>query len=91
MSDAIWVCAVEKSSGRPVVHGVHNSEEEARQWGFENIRDGDFEVLHFPTINRYNARDRYKAILLERTKNLPLVFKRAKYQVKEASHNDRMD
>jgi hypothetical protein len=64
-----------------VVHGVHSSEEEARQWGFENMKDGDFEVLHFSTKNRFNARDKYKAILLERTKSLPIVFKRARYKV----------
>jgi len=74
-----WVCAIEKISGRPIVQGPHSDETEARQWGFENIRDNDFEVLQFPTIQKETARDMYKNILLERSKQLPIVFKRAKY------------
>lgn len=78
---AWWVCAIDKVSGRPIVQGPHFMDSEARQWGFEHIRDNDFEVLQFPTVNKESARDMYKNILLERTNQLPIVFKRAKYQV----------
>ena len=74
-----WVCAIEKASGRPIVQGPHNTDSEARQWGVENIRDNDWEVLSFPTVNKEMARDMYKSKVLERTKDLSSVFKRARY------------
>lgn len=77
--DYYWVCAIEKSSGRPVVQGPHNTDMEARQWGFEHIQDGDFEVYPFPTINKIAARDFYKNIMLEKSKNLSSIFTRAIY------------
>jgi len=76
-----WICAVEKTSGRPLVHGPHQTDTDARQWGFEHIKDGDFEVFHFPTVNKIAARDYFKSIILERTNTLSSVFKRAKYPV----------
>lgn len=76
-----WVCAVEKTTGRPLVHGTHNTDTDARQWGFEHIKDGDFEVFAFPTVNRISARDYFKSIILERTNTLSSVFKRAKYPI----------
>lgn len=77
--DYWWVCAVEKSCGRPIVQGPHNTDNDARQWGVENIWDNAWEVFPFPTINKIAARDRYKSIVLERTKLLPSVFQRAIY------------
>jgi hypothetical protein len=74
-----WVCAVDRLSGRPIVQGHHSTESDARQWGFENIRDNDFEVHCFPTINKVAARDFWKSILLERTKSLSTVLQRAIY------------
>jgi hypothetical protein len=79
--DYYWVCAVEKTTGGPVVQGPHASEMDANQWGFANIRDGDFTVYKFDTINRIAARDKFKNIRLEQTKQLETVFKRAKYPV----------
>lgn len=76
-----WVCAVEKATGRPVIQGPHNTEDDARQWGFEHIKDGDFEVVPIRTINKIAARDHYKNIMLERTKTLSSVFPRAKYKI----------
>lgn len=78
--DYWWVCAIEKTTGRPIVHGTHLTDTDARQWGFEHIRN-DFEVLPFPTVNKIAARDFYKARILERTNTLSSVFKRAKYPV----------
>lgn len=77
--DYFWVCAIDKASQRPILQGPHNTDTDARQWGFEHIRDGDFEVFSFPTINKQAARDCYKNIILERTNMLSDVFKRAKY------------
>jgi len=79
--DYYWVCAVEKVSGRPVVQGPHDTEAEANQFGFEKIKDGDFTVEAFPTINRIAARDYYKNKRLEQSGQLADVFKRARYKV----------
>jgi len=79
--DYYWVCAIEKATERPVVQGPHDSEMDANQWGFANIRDGDFKVYKFPTRNKFAARDMFKSIRLEQTKQLETVFKRARYQV----------
>ena len=80
--DYYWICAVEKSSGRPVVDGPYDSETEANQFGFsKNINDGDFEVHAFNTIDRMAARDKYKHIVFERSGNLGFILKRAKYKV----------
>lgn len=81
--DYFWVCAVEKVSQRPVVQGPHNTEREAREWGLMYIKDGDFEVLPFPTINKIAARDFYKSKMVERTKNIASAFTRAIYPKKE--------
>jgi hypothetical protein len=77
--DYYWVCAVEAVTGRPVVQGPHNTEAEATQWGFANIHDGNFKVYAFDTIDKTSARDKFKNIRLEETKQLETVFKRAKY------------
>ena len=79
--DWYWVCAVEKVSGRPVVQGPHDTDAEANQWGFEKIKDGDFTVYPFPTINKIAARDFYKNKRLEQSGQLADVFKRARYKV----------
>lgn len=79
--DYYWVCAIHKISGRPIVQGPHNTESEANQFGYEHIKDGDFEVYAFPTVNRITARDMFKSKRLERSGLLEDVFKRAKYKV----------
>ena len=76
-----WVCAIEKVSGRPVLQGPHDTESEANQFGFEHIKDGDFTVEAFPTINKFAARDMYKNKRLEQSGQLADVFKRARYKV----------
>ena len=79
--DYYWICAVDRVSGRPVVDGPYNSEQEANQFGFsKNINGGDFEVCRFATINKLNARDKYKHKILERTGDISTVFKRAIYK-----------
>lgn len=77
--EVYWVCAIEKSSQRPIVQGYHLTEDAARQWGWEHIKDGDFEVCLFPTVNKIAARDYYKNRILERTNSLASIFTRAKY------------
>ena len=76
-----WVCAVVE--GRPFVQGWHSAENEAERWGFEHLtgRGIDFEVQTFRTIDRVNARDKWKNILLERGKKLDSVLARAKYKL----------
>ena len=76
-----WVCAIEKVSGRPVIQGPHDNETEANQFGFEHIKDGDFTIEAFPTINKIAARDMYKNMRLEQSGQLADVFKRARYKV----------
>jgi hypothetical protein len=75
-----WVCAVHKASGRPIVQGPHNTFEEANQFGFLHVKDGDFKVYEFPTRNKVTARDMFKSKRLEETGMLEDVFKRAKYK-----------
>lgn len=79
--DYFWVCAIEKISGRPIIDGPHDTDMEANQWGFEHIRDGDFKVYSFRTINKQAARDMLKHIMLEQSKDLSVVFKRARYKI----------
>ena len=76
-----WVCAIEKVSGRPVLQGPHSSEVEANQYGFEHIKDGDFTVEAFPTVDRTAARDFYKNKMLQQSGQLADVFKRARYMI----------
>lgn len=77
-----WICAIDKVSGRPIVDGAYNSEQEAHQYGFsKNINGGDFEVCMFPTSNRIMARDLFKHKILDRTGDISTVFKRARYKV----------
>ena len=74
-----WVCAIHKATLRPILHGPHNTEDEARQWGYTYVRDGEFEVYPFPTINKTAARDFYKSIMVEKSKNISSAFTRAIY------------
>lgn len=79
--DYYWVCATEQITGRPVVLGPYDTDREANQFGFESIKDGEFTVYPFPTINKITARDMFKAKRLEQSGKLSEVFNRAKYKV----------
>lgn len=76
-----WVCAIEKVSGRPILQGPHSTEAEANQFGFERIKDGDFTVEAFPTVDRTAARDMYKNKMIEQSGQIADVLKRAKYRM----------
>jgi len=76
-----WACAIEKITGRPVVLGPYDTEQEANQFGFERIKDGDFTVYEFDTRDKFAARDKFKYKRLEQSGQLSEVFKRAKYRV----------
>ena len=79
--DYFWVCAIEKVSGRPIIDGPYDTEAEANQFGFARIRDGDFTVYAFNTINKFAARDKFKHKRLEQSGQLADVFKRARYKI----------
>ena len=76
-----WVCAIEKVSGRPFIDGPYDTEAEANQFGFAKVRDGDFEVYAFDTVNKFSARDKFKHKRLEQSGQLADVFMRARYKI----------
>jgi hypothetical protein len=47
-------------NGRNFVNGPHNSMEEANQWGYSNISDGNYEVVpsKYASLNLFNQQNR---------------------------------
>lgn len=76
-----WVLAISLESGRPIILGPYDNENEARQMGFAKIPDGNFEVYPLRTRNRVMARDLLKYKRFEKSAQLEETLKRAKYQV----------
>jgi hypothetical protein len=75
-----WACAVENTTGRPVVFGPHNTDVEAQEVAMRHNGQGEFAVYCFPTINKFAARDMFRKKLEEQGTQLVDLFKRAKYK-----------
>lgn len=74
-----WLLAVDRVSGRPVILGAFNSEEEANQIGFQKI-DGNFEVVPLRTCDPARATKALKYRRFTQTSKLEEALKRAKHQ-----------
>ena len=75
-----WLLAIDKVSGRPIILGPFDDDNEANRIGFEKIQ-GSFEVHRLKTRNRMMARDLLKYKRFEQTAQLAETLKRAKYKV----------
>ena len=72
--------AVDQATGRPIILGPFEDDNEANRVGFEKIQ-GSFEVYRLTTRNRIMARDLLKYKRFEQTAQLEQTLKRAKYKV----------
>lgn len=75
-----WILAVDQATGRPIILGPFEDDNEANRIGFEKIQ-GSFEVYRLTTRNRIMARDLLKYKRFEQTAQLEQTLKRAKYKV----------
>lgn len=78
--DYYWLCAVEATTGTPIVDGPYNTPDEARQVGWEKLNQ-EFEVLPMKTIDKRSATAEYRHIRLMRFGNLSEVLKRTKHKL----------
>ena len=79
--DYYWISAIEKETGRLVVLGPYDSEDEANQVGFGAKLDGMFEVHKLGTIDKARATSEIKYKRFQQTQNLHESLKRAKHKV----------
>lgn len=75
-----WILAVDKSSGRPLILGAYDTEEEANQVGFQKIDSGNFEVVPLRTRNVQRANRILKYRRFHQTERLEEGLKRAKHE-----------
>lgn len=75
-----WILAVHAETGRPIILGPFEDDNEANRVGFEKVH-GTFEVHRLNTRNRVMARDLLKYKRFEQTEQLEETLKRAKYKV----------
>lgn len=75
-----WILATHAKSGRPIILGAYNTEEEANRIGFEKI-EGSFEVVALGTrdINKANKILKYRRF--DQTSKLEEAMRRAKHQI----------
>ena len=76
-----WILAVDKPTGRPVILGPFDTQDEANKIGFEKIDSGNFEVVPLNTRDSQKAKDKLKYRRFHQEAKLEEVLKRAKYQV----------
>lgn len=79
--DYYWISAIEKESGRLVVLGPYDTEDEANQVGFGAKLDGNFEVHQLGTIDKARATSEIKYKRFNQTKSLEQALRRAKHTV----------
>lgn len=72
--------------GRIVILGYGETEGEAYTKGLSNF-GGEFEIHESTSRDRTKARDEIKAKLLNQTRDLDLVLKRARYKMPEDKEN----
>ena len=75
-----WLCAIEKTTGTPIVDGPYNSEEEARNIGFSKIRD-DWEVIPMKTRDRNRATAMFRHMRFMNSGDLLEVLKRTRHKI----------
>lgn len=66
--------------GRIVILGYEETENDAYTKGLSNF-GGEFEIHESMSRDRTRARDEIKAKVLNQTKDLDLILRRAKYKV----------
>jgi len=76
-----WLLAVDKVSGRPVILGPFDTEEEGNRIGFSKIDSGNFEVIPLNTRNAQRANHILKYRRFNQTAKLEEALKRAKHSV----------
>jgi len=74
-----WILAVEPKTGRPIVLGHYNTEEEANKVGFQKI-NGSFEVIPLKTTDPNRATKILKYRRFHQTSKLEEATKRAKHK-----------
>jgi len=75
-----WIWKLYK--GRIVILGCEETENDAYTKGLSNF-GGEFEIHESMSRDRTRARDEIKAKLLNQTKDLDLVLRRARYKMPE--------
>ena len=75
-----WILARDNSTGRPIILGAYNTEEEANQIGFQKIHSGNFEVIPLPTRDVGRANHMLKYRNFHKLERLEEVVKRAKHE-----------
>ena len=79
--DWAWLCAVEKTTGTPIVDGPYDTEDEANRIGLEKIQ-GDFEVMMWPTVDKNRATAMWRHERLNRGEQIvDIVRKRTKHKI----------
>ena len=79
--DWYWIGAITPVTGRLVVLGPYDTEDEANQMGFAGKLDGAFEVHKLDTCDKARATAEIKHKRFELTKDLEQALKRAKHKV----------
>ena len=76
-----WILAKDSASGRPIILGAYNTEEEANQVGFSKIDSGNFEIIPLNTRNVQRANHILKYRRFHQEARLEEVLKRAKHKM----------
>ena len=75
-----WILAKDNTTGRPIILGAYNTEEEANQIGFQKIRSGNFEVVPLRTRDVGRANHMLKYRNFHNMERLEEITKRAKHE-----------
>ena len=76
-----WILAVDNSSGRPIILGPYDTEQEANSIGLTKIDSGNFEVVPLNTRNVQKANQVLKYRRFHQTARLEEALKRAKHTI----------
>lgn len=79
--DYYWICAIEQTTGTPIVDGPFDTEEEGDRVGYEKLRGEYFEVRAMKTIDRNRATAEWRHERLMRSGKLIEVLKRTKHKI----------
>ncbi len=75
-----WILATDRESGRAIILGAYDTEDEANRVGFEKI-DDSFEVVPLNTRDSGRATKMLKYRRFDQTAKLEDAIKRARHQV----------
>jgi len=81
--DYYWICAVEKTTGTPVVDGPYDTEEEAEQTASQSTRlSGEqWEILPMRTVDRNRATAEFRHQRVQRFGRLDEALKRTGHKI----------